>query len=332
MENNSYFCKNCGRKLEDGEICGCLDQEQSSIMPDNSKNEYFEIHIKKETVEKVKDGFSNAKEVIGSMRQDFSIVQGIDGRYEHNMKIVDECIVPAEEEIVLRQYNIAKLRTLLLKRAYGRLQVTNKRVIFRASGKSLLGPILTENEFSLEEIGGIEIKSDYHFSLTMLILSLFSVSLLSFLYVLLMELIVRAGMGASVFFSIVSIILAVGVLFLLPQRRIIKATAVFACSFSFGRIAVEFSNSVCMVVGAILLIAFIVLWILSAFVDDLHIQVKIKGAHDAIEIGRKLRGNERSGFKIVEPWKDTEIAIKELGTLINDVQKMGDLGIKKWKI
>lgn len=104
------ICNKCGAEMLEnaekctacGEVCNCMSQEQTSVSPDKSAeaNEYFEIHIKKETVEKLKDGVANAKETIGSLRQDASVVQGIDGKYEHNLKIVDECIVPTERKCV----------------------------------------------------------------------------------------------------------------------------------------------------------------------------------------------------------------------------------------
>ena len=86
--------------------------------------------------------------------------------YEHNVPIVPDCIQPEENEIVVKQYNIARLRTRLkFMKAEGRLMVTNRRVLFRAAGTSLTGNILQEHQFNLDEIGGIEIHKDYKFSL-----------------------------------------------------------------------------------------------------------------------------------------------------------------------
>lgn len=38
-----------------------------------------------------------------------------------------------------------------------------------------------------------------------------------------------------------------------------------------------------------------------------------------------------SGFGEVLPWEDTDLAMNELGTMIDDLQKQGDIAIKKWK-
>ena len=86
--------------------------------------------------------------------------------YERDIPIVPSCVAPEENETVVRQYNIAKLRTRLkFMKAEGRLMVTTKRVLFRAAGTSLTGNTLQEHQFNLDEIGGVEIHKDYKFSL-----------------------------------------------------------------------------------------------------------------------------------------------------------------------
>jgi hypothetical protein len=37
------------------------------------------------------------------------------------------------------------------------------------------------------------------------------------------------------------------------------------------------------------------------------------------------------GFTEVIPTEHSEKAIRELGAIINDIQKLGDLGLEKWK-
>ena len=41
--------------------------------------------------------------------------------------------------------------------------------------------------------------------------------------------------------------------------------------------------------------------------------------------------DEYSGFAEVLPDKDADLAIKELGTIINDIKTLGDFGVEKWK-
>ena len=90
--------------------------------------------------------------------------------YERGRKIVPACIRPVKNEITIKQYNIAVLRNLLkFERAEGRMQVTNKRVIFRAAGRSVGGRTILQHEFAIGEIAGIEAKKNYKFSFLYLI-------------------------------------------------------------------------------------------------------------------------------------------------------------------
>jgi hypothetical protein len=90
--------------------------------------------------------------------------------YERGMKIVPECISANENEVPVKQYNIAVLRNLLkFERAEGRIQVTNKRVVFRAAGRSIGGRTTLQHEFALNEVAGIEARRNYKFGFLYLV-------------------------------------------------------------------------------------------------------------------------------------------------------------------
>jgi len=80
--------------------------------------------------------------------------------YERGKKIMPECVVPANKiEAPVRQYDLAILRTRLkFMRAEGRLQVTNQRVLFRATGRALTGRTTLQHSFSLSDIAGVEAR------------------------------------------------------------------------------------------------------------------------------------------------------------------------------
>ena len=60
--------------------------------------------------------------------------------YERGMKIVPDLIQPCGQEIPVRQYDLCTTRSLLKGMwQEGRLQVTNKRVLFRLSGRNWSG-------------------------------------------------------------------------------------------------------------------------------------------------------------------------------------------------
>lgn len=311
-----------------------------------SSNEYIQVSVKKETVENVKTVAERAKtsasalkEMIGEKIEETVAVNAVDDAYENNLLVVDQCIVPTEQEIPIRQYNIARLSTPLWKKAYGRLQVTNKRVVFRSTGKSLAGPIMIENEFSLEELGGVEIKSDYRFDLLTFLLSGLGILLLSALYAGVAALFSRwcvkaQAVAPGVILSILTICCTVALFVMMRRKYVFKAAALNACLMSLVVCSLVSGDVGVLVAILIVLVglAGLGLWIFSGIVDDLHILIKVKAANGTIEIGRKLRTDERSGFGIVRPWTDTEIAIREIGALLDDVKRFGDAGIDKWKV
>jgi hypothetical protein len=98
--------------------------------------------------------------------------------YERGMNIVPTCISANEKEIPVKQYNIAVLRNFLkFERAEGRMQVTNKRIIFRAAGRSIGGRTTLQHEFAIDEIAGIEAKNNYKWSFLYLVFAILIISL-----------------------------------------------------------------------------------------------------------------------------------------------------------
>lgn len=336
-------CQFCGRELDPGELCGCTIQH-------SEMQEYFRIAMKKETIEKITaipkavlkaagNFFVALREIAEAGNEDV-VLNTTDGHYENDMQIVDQCIVPTEQEIMIRQYDVARMSTPLLKKAYGRLQVTNKRVVFRSAGRSLIGPIITEKEFAIEEIGGIDIKADYRFSILDFICSILICSVFSTLFTLLPTWILSSAEKPEVFIIIWSVFTYLATLFLMigtTHKRALKSAALSCCSVSSVLSATAASSSeafvvFCFICAGVTGIMSFVMLILSGIVDDLQISIKVKGGHDALEIARKLPKDERSGFITVKPWKDTQYAIREIGALINDIKLLGDAGVEKWKV
>lgn len=365
MENTDKRCEFCGRPLSEGEICGCKIENET-------KSEYVKLTINKESVQKIKKAISQAgkklnedisnnnskanTETTESVNTE-SDVCAVDGAFEKDLRIVDKCIVPTEREVHIRQYKIAEMKTPFLKKAFGRLQVTNKRVIFRSAGKSFLGPIITEKEFSIEELSGIEIKSDYNFSFPMLIVSILEIFLLTTMFAFFAFLMIAAIDGdaesAGSTLALVYIIAGVFIYASEHKARIWVAALFFAAGIIFSTSAItsifstnvkdlawnlasESSNSdssaaaIWAIFSFLSTISGLIMTILAGFVDDLQIIIKIKGAHDAINISRKRNKTDWTGFLLVKPWKDTNLAIQELGALITDVKQQGDNAIKKW--
>ena len=255
--------------------------------------------------------------------------------FERDIPIVPSSIAPEENETVVRQYNIAKLRNRLkFMKAEGRLMVTTKRVLFRAAGTSLTGNTLQEHQFNLDEIGGIEIHKDYKFSLLNMFLTSF---VLAFGMMLAMMLLGEMGSNSLKIFG--TILGLVGILptFLVYRRFWLK---LMCTGFSLGMLSTAMAAAgdskfllVLTIIAGILALANL---IIVCFVPNLVLKVKTKGAEGAVSIGSQKSLFQRniskdySGFVEVMPWEDTVLAINELGTLIDDLQKQGDYAIEKW--
>ena len=279
--------------------------------------------------------------------------------YERWKKIVPESISANEGEIPIRQYTVAVLRTpIKFMRAIGRLQATNKRLIFRATGRSLMGRTTLQHEFRIDEIGGIEIRKDWRFGIFSFIMA--------FIFCSIVELFFGGFVGyayqsAAAFGIIVSLIFGLAGLipfFTMKKKFLFKALAssassgCFYCIYTLSRVRVTSiwglttSSSSTPLWGktfflfaAIAGIVTLASLFLIAFRPNLAIFVKTKGAGGAIEIcrdrskgifGSKNRG-EYTGYSEVLPTEETETAIKELGAMISDIHLLGDLGIEKWK-
>lgn len=265
--------------------------------------------------------------------------------YEHDIPIVPDCIEPEENEIVIKQYNVAKLRTRLkFMKAEGRMMVTNRRLLFRAAGTSLTGNILQEHQFNIDEIGGVELHKDYKFSLLNVFLSLIVLGIAYGIVGLIFGSILKniyMNNGGVAGVGILFTILAVAGLiptFIVYKRFWLKlfssciSLACAICSSELFYDAKPFYIFLFVVISIILLVNAVI----ACFVPNLVIKIKTKSAAGAVVIGcqktllfRKV-GDDYSGFTEVLPWEDTVMAINELGTIIDDLQKQGDYAIEKW--
>lgn len=103
----------------------------------------------------------------------------------------------------------------------------------------------------------------------------------------------------------------------------------------------ETDNSFILVCTVIMCLATLINLILMSIVQNL-VAIFKTGAAAAIEIKREpvmgllsflflAKEDKYSGFAEILPWTDTDIAIKEVGTIIDDIKTMGDAAIEKWK-
>lgn len=324
------YCKFCGLPVKEGKNCTCE-------MSQNSK---------KKTNDRVSDVKGKVEENMGIPNE-----KGRLESYERGKRIVPDCILPNEGEIPIRQYDIAKLRTVF-KGAFaeGRLQVTNKRVLFRSSGYSLLGPNKAQYEFALDEIAGIEIRNDHRLGVFHLVVGITAFAVITSM----MNEVFSKFSGFSPFFaSVVTLALFIWAtlfFFAAKDKWYIKLifNAMAAGALSVQALTTKFlvipvlDGSIFSYMEGICLILVLLNYILIAYVPNLVLIIKTKGASNPIEIRRK-EGNgllaflfhmpkkDYTGYSDVMPGRDLEKARKELGAMINDLNKNGDLAIDKWK-
>ncbi len=341
------FCTKCGRQINAGEQCTCSVQQASTGAPQENQRSFRE-----ETSRYMK---YTAGEISGSVKNNVNSwkeeLKSKDA-YERGQQIVPDTIKANESEIPIRQYDhIAKLRSRLkLSWADGKMQLTNKRLIFRAPGRCLLsGKQVIQHEFAIDDISGIELRRDHRFSLLDTIFAL---------------LVGGLGMGISsgIFMAMSADIRAIGIILgliagaacLLPLFMI-KEYRPYIKLFSFSAAVGAFSPTIISLMDAgkvgaffggllyiILAIISLILILKIAFQPNLNITIKTQSGTGVIEIRRKqtpvgiaaLFGGqiiEYTGYDDVLPGRDTDRAVNELGAIINDIQKLGDFAVEKWR-
>ena len=276
--------------------------------------------------------------------------------FEREKKIIPDVVTPNDGEIPVKQYNVAILRSRILgKRAEGKLQTTNKRVIFRAAGMSYAGKTSLQHEFAIEEIGGIEVKKSSRISFLNVIFGFIISGYISDWFVSIFSAINNVSNTIANILGCGLAVVLVLPFFLIRKHFWIK---LFCLAASMGtltaisnltargilsRKAFDYilGRSIFGFVETLLtIITFIWIFnmILVTLAPELRICIKTKSAGEAVQIRKKAWGffrrqyNEYTDFSEVLPWSETDKAITEIGAMIDDIQTMGDLAIEKWRV
>lgn len=323
------YCTRCGRPLKEGEQCTCTrPQAPAAQKIDTSSLAMF---------------FYSLGQRMGIGDPTVDPVN----KYERGQKIVPQNVTPNDTEVPVKQYDLCVMRSRLkFMRAEGRLQVTNKRVIFRAKGTSLMGGTTLQHEFAVDEIAGFQILRNFRFSVLDLLLAIL-------LSLLVGRIGTSFGMGLAdsmggfgTFLAFVLMIGACVVPFLFPKFFLSKSLIL---SLGIGilmggcALAALRNEGIRILMILMLVIGFILLVIhlfVFSFKPNMEFHVRTKGGeavipvrHDRKDLGALAGSVEAfiTGYNEVLPTEETDLAIREIGALINDIQKMGDFGIAKWR-
>ena len=283
--------------------------------------------------------------------------------FERGKQIVPECIKANEGEVPVKQYRFAILRTRgAFEKAEGRLQITNKRLLFRATGRSLQGKTELHEEFNLSEIAGFEARNRHVFSLLKMLGAILLTAVFGALGALFAWLVVDSDSSnllkpMEIFAIIWSLLSVAGVTVMAVMirkknyynplyilRHFILSPAVAAMVIytimgdSWYRDGID--SEVMIIFGIPLAIAFLINLFLMSFVPDLTVSIKTKGGLPSIFIAKESQSFFQmifgghaamaSGFREIGPWKDTDAAIREIGTIIDEINTLGDAAVAKW--
>lgn len=317
------FCTKCGKPLEE---CTC---SKNSIPVISSSNFGF--------LQDMKNRMGIGEPEINSAPP-----------YERGMKIIPDCVKSSDGEIPVKQYTVAKLKNRLMGitigKAEGRLEVTNKRVIFRAPGRCISGKMTLQQEFTIDEISGIEARREYVTTFWDFIIGFF-VAAIGFAVGTPVS--TLDSIGLQVFLGLILGIAALIPFFVIKKKWLLK---LLCTGFSEGVMVPVLAGGTRMSEGIVVLLfipalisTLIVLFniFLYAIRPNLVLIVKTKSASEAIDVQRKEAGflkllfggkiDEHTGYTEVTPMENTETAIRELGAVVSDIQKFGDFGIEKWQ-
>jgi hypothetical protein len=328
------FCKKCGTRIDGGGPCPNCSGAAAQPWRDSAAQVIN-------------------KEAIGAMASSLADRSGVDasmfkpGVYERGVPVAPGSVEPNEGEVPVRQYSFAVLRTRLkLMRAEGRLQVTNKRLLFRATGRSLWGKTTLHHEFAIDDIAGVEMHKDFRFSLLNFILGFLLMQVVAAAAGALIAAICSESPTLGKVMGVVLCLLAMAGAFAWMNRFWLRLLPVgLSWGFAAGVTAASglvFGDETLFTVFAIAfagLSALVAMFFnfLIAFPPNLEFHVKTKaGQSGAGSVSIKRQGffgifGDNSGYSEVLPSAETDAAIRELGAVINDIQKLGDHGIEKWK-
>ena len=315
-----------------------------------------EISAKKLDADTVKGFWEKMKNRMGIGNPELN--QG--DAFETGKKIVPECISANEGEVPVKQYTVAKLRNRVLGIPYttamGKLQVTNKRVIFRAPGRCMAGRTTLQHEFAVDELAGIEARREYVFNGWDLLFGMIVAFLGGTLILRLMAEIFSSGMDKTDTLFAMLLMLGIGVggcipFFTMKKRWYLKMLCLGASLMTLSTWAptvsragkwqdvgfYEFIGDISGYLVYPVLACFIFALLVNAIKPNLVLSIKTKSALGAIDIRRRQmirfsgRMEDGTGYGEVLPLDDAERCIREVNAVITDIQKLGDFGIEKWK-
>jgi len=302
------FCAKCGSPRVDGQVCPCSARTEPIEKPG--------------ILTRIKNGIG-----IGDVERNLTDC------YERDHLIVPDSIKATEGEIPVKQYDIAILRTILkFERAEGRIQVTNKRLIFRAPGRSIGGRTTLQHEYAIDEIAGIEAKRNYWFSWLHFFGGIILLAIGWFIGQALIGWTFEASPDLAFILCLLFTAAAMVTFFTIPKEFFLKLILLGVCASSMPiLIDSPIHPRILMLIFGLTGLVILFGWFLYFMRPNLKICVKNKTGISPGPVNvRRGFADDRSGFYEVMPTVQSEAAIREVGAIIGDIQKLGDYGVQRW--
>ncbi len=264
--------------------------------------------------------------------------------------ILNQHLSPAEGEQCVKTYHCTSFRSKLLGIASeGYLEVTNKRVVFQASG----GDSIIHSEVPIEDVSGISVFKGSYFSIMHLISALVLGFLLGGIVSTLLGALIGLLSGGWGSDSVVNWLIALGFLVggvVIDRRNIFRPVCAVASAISFtmiggsglfggglfGGMGSAGASALAMLASVLVGIYAIVCMFWYATRKTMSLAVNSKGGSQTpIAIagagGASIIYSSAARALEAEPAQDAEAVSRELGALIMDIQQRGDTIMEKWQ-
>jgi len=340
------------------------DEEEPTYNIDYDPDEEPEPEpIKKPKQHKKRQKYVEKPTILESTKSNMEIPQEIALQDDTDNSIIACGITPMATEVAVCKYHIANMRNMFrITRGHGHIEVTNKRLIFRACKQPNNTKITVLREVNINEITGIETTNSKRFSPLRLGVGLFTVFMAASVIVLaalaftdlsVVTPVSTAPLSTSEFFrwsfawfingtsiSISQTSLIIGLtigfggaalFFILKGMLWLKLALVGASLGGFFAAALTTNLYAYVLLGIALVISVLGLALFSV-IADLCISVHMRSGSDIMLVCAKrasaafFQGQSHSsmGYAEIAPATDTEEAICELGAIIQDIQTRGE--------
>ena len=263
-----------------------------------------------------------------------------DNSLEEGKNIVPVLINPAQEEQFIKQYDVGRMRRrLTFSLGYSRIVVTNKRIIERSVNKSVFGKDVSHDEFAIDEIMGISYQRGKTFSLAdfLLFLVIGALAMAPFFGI---ATLIKSSILAIIF-SIIAFIGAIAykVVFSKTNKTTNFITyLIFFVGAGLGLAATDAasdssSEMTGIVCSALCGIGMLIFLIKCAYLPSITLNIvtrTLPGTGVTVGFGGAHVIRNAMNKMIILPGDNTEQAVRELGAIVNDVQKYGDYAVEKW--